>query len=105
MTEQSLPGASAPVASSSPTTAALPFSTSACSVDLFSVNPGIPAVKALKAASSYLTASLFHEDEDAWAMVYLVELAKALTDAVALGLVETAWKAADELVEAERNAP
>jgi hypothetical protein len=73
-------------------TSAHPFFTAACSSELFSVNPGVPAGKALQAASSYQDAAL-DRAETTGAEIYLVELAKAIVDAVAV-----------ELIEAERSA-
>jgi hypothetical protein len=71
-------------------TSALPFSTIACPFDLFRVSPGVPADKALEAASCYLSAVLAQaeaEDSIAWAL-YLIELAKALIDAVNVEITE-----------------
>jgi hypothetical protein len=79
----SSPGASAPAF----LTSSHPFSTAVCSRDLFAVNPGIPAGAALEAASSYLDAALNQVGKDYDApMIYLVELAKAIVDAVAVEL-------------------
>lgn len=75
-------------------TTAYPFSSLACSPKLFQVNADVPAIEALEAASLYLASALDMSsdavDEDmgngAYAVSYLIELAKAVIDSVSASL-------------------
>ncbi len=75
-------------------TTAHPFSSLTCSPKLFQVNADVPAVEALEAASLYLASALDMASDaveegmgdGAFAVSYLIELAKAVVDSVSASL-------------------
>lgn len=77
-----------------PSTVTLKFPSISCSPNLFQVNGGVPAVEALEAASLYLASALDMSSDSvqegqgdgAYAVSYLIELAKAVVDSVSAGL-------------------
>jgi hypothetical protein len=82
------------IASATVRTTALPFTTIACSPKLFQVNGDVPAIEALEAASLYLASALDmasdavdeNMGDGAFAVSYLIELAKAVVDSVSASL-------------------